>query len=324
MPSIIAPGTHGQSEGTAGFSSVFLMMLLQSALEEELDAMDLGLSLAMGDLAGSGSDTARVTRVDGLGWGERFSAVGAETGSVAASGWELDSDTVTIGRYSLIKADSYLHQILHVPGQDVDQERLARELAASWRNTLKYLVAQAVGTFATGAGTSGTAWTYDDELELIALFHETDGFDPSIHTVRSIRAAKTFTQLRDSIRNEPGLQGSAELQQALMGLGGPKGQGGSFSFLGIDNHKSKDVVSSGGDYVGGAYVDGAIAHVHASTAPAQQTEDPDPIYLPDTGLMIERTADAETTVSKIVGNGWMGVDKLSSDYAPQFSITAVQ
>ena len=321
--SIVAPASHTQTESTVGFSYVFAEEEIRQEIAEQLDALDAGLAEAVGDLAGSGSDTIRVTRVGGIGLAERFTAMSTETEAIPASGYTLGLDTVTIGRYGLAKEQTFQDQGLQRPGGSIGLDRLMSEVPRSWVATLRYLVATAAGTFASGSGTSGVAWSLDDELELIAAFHETAGYDPSNPAMipRTMRAPICYTQLRNSLRNEPGYQSDAAMMSALLGLNNGKTPGGAFPFLGLVNFASNDVVTSGSDRIGGAWVPGAIAWATMSTSSIRTVNPAATMMIPQYGILIVEETVAGIATGRFAANAWVGVDLVDATLAPQFTIT---
>lgn len=319
MPTILPPSSFAQNQATVGHAYVLAEEKIRQELVERLDVLQMGLVMGVGDLAGSGSDVIRITRYGGIGHAEQMTAIGSETGAVPSTGHTIGHDTVTIGRYGLAKEQTYQDQVLG-RAEALGLDDMAAKVPGSFLATLRAQAALAGSNFATGVGSAGAVYTYDDELELIASFHETDGFDGSMGVV-SLRHPEQYTQLRNSARNEPGLQSDAQLQMALLGLG--QGQDpAAFPFMGIRNFSSHDVPTVVGDHVGCAYVPGAIAWVVASTM-AIAPEDPSKtVFVPEFGMLIERKSTAEVATAKFVSNCWFGVDTLDSSLYPQFTITS--
>ncbi len=324
--SILSPATHGQAESTVGFSYVFAEEQLRREIAEELDVMNAGLAQAVGDLAGSGSDTLRVTRVGGIGWSEKLTALAGETDPITPTGHTLGLDTVTLGRYGLAKEQSFQDMGLQRAGVRAAVSLAAQRsvIAQSWAATLRELVADVGATFSTSQGTTGVAWDLDSELELIAAFGETNGFDPRRHFPRTLRAPKAYTQFRNSLRNEPGFQGDAQLMQALLGLGGIKEAGGAFNFLGLVNFASHDVPESGGDDVGCAYVPGAIVWCVMSTSAIAEEVGPDAVMVvPEYGIIVTRKTEGGVATGRFDVNCWMGVDNVDPTLCPQYKLLSV-
>lgn len=319
MATIAPPASHTQTESTVGFAYVFAAEQIRQEITEELNVLDAGLVMGMGDLAGSGSDTLRVVRFGGLGHAEQMTAMSGETDAIIATGYTINNDSISIGRYGLAKEQTYQDQSLQ-RAEAIGLEEMVALAPGSWMATMRAAVCTAGSGFASGAGTTGAAWDFDEELELVALFHETEGFTVGMRPV-TIRHPEQFTDLRNAIRNEPGLQNSAELMQALLGLADAD-QGG-FNFLGFRNFSSHDVPTSGGDHVGCAYVPGAIAWVVASTLPIQVENPAKTTFVPEFGIVIERRSTGEIATARFAMNAWFGVARLSATLFPQFKITSV-
>lgn len=319
MATVTSPGSFSQTQGTVGQSYVFAAEDIREEITERLDVLGLGIVQGIGDLQGTGSDTIRVTRYGGVGFAEAMTAMASETDPISPTGWTLGNDTLTIGRYGMAKEQTYQDQILS-RSATIGLGELKSMVPMSWLATLRSLTATAGSTFASGYGTSGAAWTFDDELELIAGFRETEGFDSAMGVV-SLRHPEQYTDLVNSIRNEPGLQ-FPEIVERLMGIGA-SGADGAIQFLGIRNFGSWDVPTSGGDHVGCAYVPGALVFGVASTTPVRVQNPELAMYIPDYGLLIEEKSSGGVATGRYNANAWLGVAKISATLAPQFKITSV-
>jgi hypothetical protein len=321
MATIVSPGSHAQTESTVGFSYVFTGNKIRQEITEQLNVLGMGLVSLEGELTGQGSDTLRVTRFGALGFAETMTAMTTETQAITPTGYTINSDSITIGRYGLAKEQTYQDQMLQ-RAEAVGLAQMGALAPQSWLATMRDALCTVGASFASGAGTSGSAWDYDEELELIALFHETEGFDPAVHFPVTVRHPEQYTDFRNAIRNEPGLQNDASLQQALLGLAG-KEAGGAFNFLGLRNFASHDVDASGGDHVGFAYVPGAIAWVTASTLPIAVANPATTVFIPEFGIVIEYKSTGSIATAAFDMNAWFGLAKLSATIAPQFKITSV-
>lgn len=320
MPTILPPASFAQQQGTVGLPYVYAADAIRQELVEQLNVLQMGLLVGVGDLAGRGSDVVRVTRYGGIGFAEAMTAMADETSAVPTTGHTVNNDTVTIGRYGLAKEETYQNQALGM-AEALGLDDMAQRAPDSWLKTLRQNLCVAGATFASGVGTSGLAYTYDDELELVASFHETEGFDAS-RGVITVRHPEQYTDLRNSARNEPGLQNDAALFLSLQGLAQGMSQG-AFNHLGMRNHSSHDVITSGGDHVGFAYVPGALAWVVASTMAITPENPAMTTWVPEFGIILERKATAEQATAKFVMNAWFGVDTLDASLFPQFTITSV-
>lgn len=320
MTAIASPASHAQSEPITGFSYVFAAEAIRQELTEQLDLVGLGAAQLVGDLVGSGSDTIRITRFGGLGFAETMTAMSGETDPIVPSGFTMGYDTVTIARYGLGKEQTYQDQILQ-RDDSISLEDMEALVPQTWMATLRSLLVTVGSTFSTSVSNTGVDWDYDAELELVAAFHETEGFDPMVHRPITIRHPEQYTDLRNAIRNEPGLQGDAMLQQALQGLG-QSAQGG-FNFLGFRNLSSTDVPTSAGDHVGCAYVPGALAWAVASTSPIRTANPASTAYIPEFGIILERGSEGGIATGDFKVNAWVGTAKLAAALYPQFKLLSV-
>lgn len=323
----VPPITHAQSETDLGHAYVFGAEMARAVLHDEFDAFGAGMVRGYGDLVGTGTDTIRLVHYDGLGFAELFQPLG-ETEEATPTGHTTDVDTLTIARYGLVKEESYQNAILSTPAAKIEfgiQRMLESHLPRSWMATIRDLWATSMSGISAVVGTSGAAWTYDDELELIAYFREFDGYDPAKHGIPiAARDPVQLTQLRNSMRNEPGLQGSVELHQKLMGLQGAAG--GGFQFLDLDNRGTPSIVQSGGDYQGAAYLPGAIGYVTAGTLPIGQLPGIDPrftVLIPELGIVLQVKHREEAGVVRAMAQAWFGVARRNATVFPQTRIRSV-
>lgn len=323
MTAILAPSSHAQTEGIVGYSYVLAAERIRQEITESLDVVGQSLALMVGDLQGTGSDTLQITRFGGLGFAEAMTAMSGESDAVVPTGFTLGLDQVALGRYGLAKEQTYTDQIL-ARAEMIGLEDMVAMVPQSLLATMRASVCTIGATFASGFGNSGLAWTFDDELNLVAGFSETEGYDQALARSGApvtVRHPEQFTDLRNSIRNEPGLQNDAALQQSLMGL--KTTSGGAFDFLGFRNFASFDCATSGGDWVGSAYFPGAIAWVVANTLPVTVENPAKTTFVPEFGLVIERKSTGEVATARFVANGFWGMAKLSATLFPQFKITSV-
>lgn len=319
MATIISPASFAQTKGSVGFDFVYAAEQIRQEITEELDVIQAGLATLVGDLAGMGSDTLRVTRFGGLGFAEVMTAMANETDPIVATGFTLNVDSVTIGRFGLAKEQTYTDQALQ-RADAIGLEEMVSLAPKSWLATLRSLAVIAGSTFSGVVGQSGNDWTYDDELELVASFHETEGFVTTMRPV-TIRHPEQFTDLRNSIRNEPGLQASPGLQEKLMGLATQ--DQGALDFLGFRNFSSHDVPTSGGDHLGCAYVPGALAWAVASTMAITPDNPATTTWVPEFGIIIERKGTAESATARYAMNAYLGVAKLAAALFPQTKLRSI-
>ena len=318
MATIISPASFAQTSVVTGTAFAFAEAQIRQELKEELSVLDGGIATLVGDLGGMGTDTLHITRFGGLGFAEQMVAMASETDAIVATGFTLEDDTITIARYGLAKEQTYQDQVLR-GANSIGLENMIALAPKSWLATLRASVATVGSTFSANVGVSGTPWTYDDELDLVAAFSETEGFTGAMRPV-SIRHPEQITDLLNSIRNEPGLQ-MPDFQTSKLGLDGRSSE--AMEFLGIRTFRSFDVPTSGGDWIGCAFVPGAIAWAVASTIPITPDNPATTTWIPEFGIIIERKSTAETATARFVMNAWFGVGKLDPTLFPQFKLTSI-
>lgn len=318
---VLAPSSFGQAQSDLGFSYVFAATRIREEINEALDPMAIGMLRAEGDFTNSGSDTIRIPRFGGIGYAERMQAMSGETSPIAATGYTSDFDTLTVGRYGLAKEATLQGMVLNRE-DGVTLELMQSKVPESYVATARNLMCVAGANFSSSVGTSGAAWTYDDELELRAAYIETVGFETLAPLgIWSVRHPEQFTDLAHSLRNEPAFQGSDLLRQ-LLGL---QRDGGAIDVLGIQSRPSHDVVTSGGDHVGFSWVAGALVMGRPSTAglAGRVSDDGDNMIIPELGMIIKRSGSGQTAQERFDANTWIGVDTVDPTLAPQFTLVSV-
>ncbi len=309
------PVVFSSTQADVGFPFVFAEQDIITEIADSLDVLGLGVVPLVGDLAGSGSDVVRVTRIGGVGWQLPFATMGSEVAAITASGFRTGFDTVAIARHGLRMQESQTNQILSRE-PEVLLEQLKTRIPQSWMKTFRQKVAAAGAGFSGAVGTTGTDWTFDDELALVAFFHETEGFEGEAITMRH---PEQFTDLRQSIRVEPNFQ-FPEVTATIQGL---VAGSGSFDFLGFRNFSTFDITQSGGDHQGFAMAPGAIGWAVASTLNVE-VEDPDQaLFIPEFGLVCEKKTDGNTAQNEWNANAYFGVATADPSIAPQVRIVSI-
>lgn len=313
----VSPLSFGQAQSDLGYSYVFAAEAIREEITERLDVLQMGIVDAIGDaISQSGTDVLRITRYGGLGFAETMQVMASETDPIVATGYTSDYDTITIARHGLAKSKTYQAMILDRPDA-IGLEDMIAKVPESWLATMRSKVCTQGAAFSASVGTSGAAWTFDDELEMIAYFRETEGYEGQ--PVYTIRHPEQYTDLLNSIRNEPGFQ-TPEVLTALMGLAG---QGGAFDFLGVRNHASWDVAQSTGDHVGFAYVAGALIWCAPSTTPIEVQNPSMAVYVPEFGMVLERETKGNIATGRFDVNAWFGVSSLDPTLFPQTKLVSI-
>lgn len=310
------PTTHASLEGDVGHSYVFAAEQIRLEIVEQLDALGAGLVTMYGDLAGSGSDTVRVTRISGVGWHESFTEMGSESEAIVATDFDTGTDSLSIARHGLAKEETQQARIL-ARERGVTLEALIEQVPASWMRTMNSKLCTAGAGISASTGSSSAAWTFDDELDMLTAFAETEGFQGELVAWRH---PEQFSDLRESLRNEPAYQ-YPEVMNALMGL--RKG-GGAFDFLGVRNFSSFRVTQSGGAHQGFAYVPGALGWVVANTSPLQGLEDEKrTLYVPDFGMVVHLLSTGKQALRRYDANSYFGTGRLAAALYPQRRLVSI-
>lgn len=313
----VPPLSFSQAQTDLGYSYVFAAESIREEITERLDVLSLGIVDAIGDvISQSGTDTLRITRYGGLGFAETMQVMASETDPIVATGYTSDYDTITVARHGLAKNRTYQGMILDRPDAISLQDMIGK-VPESWLATLRSKVCTQGAAFSASVGTSGSAWTFDDELEMIAYFRETEGYNGE--AVYTMRHPEQYTDLLNSLRNEPGFQ-TSQVLEALQGLAG---MGGAFDFLRVRNHASWDVNGSGGDHVGFAYVAGALIWCAPSTLPIEVQNPGQAIYVPEFGMVLERETKGNIATGRFDVNSWFGVSSLDPTLRPQTKLVSV-
>lgn len=309
------PVLFSSTDGDVGYPFIYAEQEIRAEIADMLDVLQIGVIPLVGDLAGAGSDTVRVTRIGGVGWQLPFATMASEVAAITPSGFRTGFDVVTIARHGLAMQESYTNQILSREAAVLLEDLKAR-IPASWMKTFRQKVAAAGAGFTGAVGTTGTAWTFDDELALVATFHETEGFAGEAITMRH---PEQYSDLRQSIRVEPNFQ-FPEITQALQGL---SPAGGAVDFLGFRNFATFDITDSAGDHQGFAMAPGAIGWAVASTL-GVKVEDPDrALFVPEFGLVCEQKTDGNVATGQWDANAYFGVATADPSVAPQTRIISI-
>jgi hypothetical protein len=261
MASISPPALASAVNNEVGFAYTFAQIAIQRRLEDALNVQAAGLVRLVGDAAGSGSDVIRVTNIGGIGFNLAMSALASETAAITPSPFDLGYSTVTIADYGLAFEESYKAQILgREPAAMLDA--LVQTMPESFLRTLRDLTATTVAGFSTSIGSSGTALTMDNALDLLAAFRENPGSGQPVVMLHP----KQVSDLVDSIRSETTLSLSVSEFGGLQGLQGGAQTIRNFAGLGFDISMSTSITDDTTDYFGGAYSAGGVGYAVGSTA----------------------------------------------------------
>lgn len=318
MPTINAPIDFNQTQGDLGLSYVFAVQRMLVELQDKLNLMSLGVVPLLGDLAGSGTDTLRVTEVGSIGFSRRFASMASETDTITASPITTGYTEVSIGMHGLAHEETYQGQIL---GRErgISLEQIEALVPESWLATWRYLVCVEGATFGTIVGAAADTLTIDDWIDLITAHREALG---STAAPGAVLAPQQLTQLVASARTEPAFQNLASDFSGIQKLSGMQLYP-NFLGLGIDIALTDDVQQSGGAYQGFSMTPGGIGWARASTQSIRPHIPGVGMYLPEYGAFIERIAKGDNGKARYEARTWIGVNSGSSNVYVQRRVRSV-
>jgi len=308
MASISPPSLAGNINNEVGFAYTFAQIAIERRLEDALNVTQTGLVRLVGDAAGTGSDTIRVTNIGGTGFNQAMTALASETAAISPSPFDLGYSTVTIADYGLSYEESYKAQVLgREPAAMLDA--LVQTMPDSWLRTLRDLVATTVAGFSTTIGSSGTALTFDDYLDLLAAHRENPGSGQPVILLHP----KQVSDLIESVRSESALSLSVSEFGQLTGLPGNTQTIRNFAGLGPDISMSTSVTDDATDYIGGAYSPGGVGYAVGSTA-GVRARGIDAIRIPQFGTIVTFPSSSSTNGKETAeARSFLGVAAGSSD-----------
>lgn len=318
------PISHAQTFGTLGHAYAFAQQEILMDLEDGLDVLGLGVIPLMGDLAGSGSDTLRVTDLGNVGFNLPMQALTGETAAVLPSNVALGYESLTIGMYGLAQSETYLRQVLARPADGVSLDRLKSMVPSSWLATLRQLVCTTGAGISSAVGAVSSTLSVDDHLDLATVYRTTMGSRQPWAMIDGTQ----LDQLKRSYRNEPAFTNSAAEFAAVLGLqldGGAVAQRfPNLGGLGIDFAVTDDIVQSGGGRQGFSTTQGGIGYGIANTSPIKPANAVGAIYVPQFGLFIEElTARGNQTIREYRATAFLGSILGSTRVFPQRRILSI-
>lgn len=303
------PFQFGTLQGDLGHAYVFAAEAIRQELEDKLDLLSMGVVPLVGDLAGSGSDVVRVTRVGSIGFGRRFTDLTNEDDAIPASSLTTGYDTVTIGMAGLAEEETYSQQILgREKGVTLDQ--LKALVPASWLATWRYKLGVEASTWSQDVGAAGSNCDRDTFLDLLAEFDETLGSD-GVPTL--VCKPLSWTRLSQSWAGHAAFQNSVVDFEKWVARNGRQDKG---IRLGIRCLTTDDIQESGGAYLNYAFEPGAAGWAVANTSPVRPSNPQGAIYVPGFGLLIEEIASTgERGTRRYEARTWFGIDSLNDALA---------
>ena len=307
MASIPPPALAGAVNNEVGFAYNFAQIAIQRRLEDALNVQQTGLVRLVGDAAGTGSDTLRVTNIGGIGFNEPMTALASETAAITPSPFDLGYSTVTIADYGLAYEESYKAQILgREPAAMLDA--LVQTMPDSFLRTLRDLVGTTIAGFSVAVGNTSDPMSFDFYLDFLQASRETLGSGRPVVMLHP----RQMTQLIESVRSEGALSLNVSEFGALTGLQDSQVYANAFG-MGADIMISDSVTTGGGAYIGGGYSVGGVGYAVGSTA-GVRARGIDAIRLPEFGTIITFPSSSSTNGKETAeARSFLGVAAGSSD-----------
>lgn len=319
MATVNGPYTHGNTYAQLGKTFEYLGAVIDEELTERLDLQASGLVVPLGVFGGTGTTTLRQRRAGGFGFGRRMTAVSSETGTGEVSGITASYTDTTIGRFHTADSESFLRAITQADGLTLDA--LAAKHVSSYVATVRYLTCVSFTGMTTSKGTSGAAADTDDVFALIAAYEETAGY--SGEPVVNVLHPEQITDIRTSLRSYAGYQFPEPTERLQQLAGGGGGFGLAFRLLGMDFYRSHDVVSSGGDHVGGSYVVGKFGLACGDTSRIVPMDGTPAMVLSQWGIISTAELKGATTVQRVDSNAFIGIGRADDSVLPGFKFLSV-
>ena len=309
-----APYLHSSTEGTLGRPFELLQAAVLQELAERFDVSVGGLAVRHGDLAGTGTDVARIRRASGYGWDATMSAAASETSAISPVAIDSNIDTITLARYVLAYSQSFTRGILEDDGLGV--EALAATVVDSYLANLRSLTITQAQTFSTNLANAAATMDVDDAIAVRAGFEETTGYSGEM--VNVMLAPVQTSHLRASMRSEAALvfPDRFDADQSMQ-----RNAGFRFNFLDMAWWASGDITVSGGDYIGAAWVPGAVQYVIGSTSRIlADIQDAEPQVIPEWGIVVTKNTSGNTAQTQRDINAYVGVGTVDASVYPQFLV----
>ena len=304
MATISSPFINNDVEAQVGFAYTFAEQAILERLADRLNV--LPIVQLVGDAAGSGSDTIRVSNIGGLGYNASMTALGSETATITASTMDLGYSTVAIADYGIAYEESYKAAILTREPQ-VLIDSIVETIPDAWLKQMRALVATEIAAFSSSVGSASLTLSVDDYLDLIAVYREALGSRLPAVMLHPVQ----LSQLVESFRSEPAFQANMTDFASVQAFNESQTVTNAFG-LGADIHISDSVTTSGGGYNGGAFTPGGIGYAVASTGNLRTANPATSILVPEFGLVIE-DLQGNTGTRRVDARAFFGVAAGSAD-----------
>jgi hypothetical protein len=250
-----------------------------------------------GTVNGSGSDTHRLRYVS-LGGADRFVSV-AESAAVAETALTDTSVDIAVTRAAL-RRDIGDVAIATGFGDDVDPERLAADMVASYDGYFNEIYAAAGATATTNVGTSGVDMSHDDYMD--AIFTLELGSVPGPYF--AALHPRQFADWQESLRAEGGALAFSPATAEMLAI---RGQGYAGDFLGVSIFKMSDITEAGGNKEGFMYGAGAFGYKVAIVDQRSMLGAGAAVAVRVDEILVEVFRNPTSATTTVMGNAWVGL-----------------
>lgn len=284
MASLNQPLDSASSTAQLGLSYI-VAEEIRMELAEKLNVYQLGVVPLVGNFAGAGTTTIRVTHVGGIGWDAKMVSMPTETSAPTMANPTAGYTTLTLGRYGLGFSETFQNRIVSQPNVRAAMGGDAyRAMAADmWFATFRERVCVTGATISGSVGSASTTLSVDNLIALATAFNTTDGAEDGGAPVVMLDPQQ-IEEAKASARSEPAFQGDLAGFTSVQGVAGRIYD--NFLGLGMTVVGTGDTQQSGGAYQGFAFQRGGIGYGVASTSPLQLNAGSSPVYVDEYGLVV--------------------------------------
>jgi len=251
-----------------------------------------------GTVNNSGSDTHRLRYVS-LGGADHFVATAAEDTDVAETALTDTSVDIAVTR-SALRRDIGDLAIATGYGADIDPQRLAADMVASYDGFFNETFATTGATAASDVGSTGVDMSVDDYHDAIYTLELASVPGPYFCVLHP----RQFADFQASLRAEGG---AAMFAPATFDMLGIRGQGFAGTYLGVEIYKMSDVIQTGGDREGFMYGAGTFGYKVAIVDQRSMLGSGASLAVRMDEVLVEVNRDTSRAVVEIMGNAWMGM-----------------
>ncbi len=284
MASLTQPLDSASSTAQLGLSHI-VAEEIRMELAEKLNVYQLGVVPLVGDFAGAGTTTIRVTHVGGIGWDAKMVSMPTETSAPTMANPTAGYTSLTLGRFGLGLSESFQNRLVSQPNvrAAMGAEAFRAMAANTWFASFREQVCVTGATISASVGASGTTLSVDNLIALATAYNTTDGAEDGGPPVVMLHPTQ-IEEAKASARSEPAFQGDMSGFTSVQGVSGRVYE--NFLGLGMTVVGTGDVQTSGGAYQGFAFQRGGIGYGVSSTSPLQLDPGLNPVYVDEYGLVV--------------------------------------